>query len=82
MYICTCFCVHTFAVMFNFWFIEGYINHFKKMILAKIWFNLCYYKNDIRLIKMLYTMLIEVIMNVFFGKHKGSLPQQCHGVIK
>ena len=31
---------------------------------------------------MLYIMLIKVIMNVNFGKHKGSLPQQCHGVIK
>ena len=70
-----------FVVMFNFWFIEGYINHLK-MFLAKVWLNIHYFKNDIRLIKMLYIMLIKVIMNVNFGKHKGSLPQQCHGVIK
>ena len=71
-----------FVVMFNFWFIEGYVNHFKKMLLAKIWLNLRYFKNNIRLIKMLYISLIKVIMNVNFGKHKGSLPQQCHVVIK
>ena len=61
--------------MFNFQFIEGYINHLKKMLPVKIWLNLHYSKYDTGLIKILY-------MNVNFGKHKGSLPEQCHGVIK
>ena len=31
---------------------------------------------------MLYIMLIKVTMNVNVSKYEGSLPQQCHGIIK